>query len=89
MKNEELIASDDDRFIIEESVIEEDVDANQFQSVISKLSWNLDSTANNKLDHDELNFTVSCFVQETDTDEEILSLTQVQVECKLNISVIN
>jgi len=80
MKNEELIASDDDRFIIEESVIEEDVDANQFQSVISKLSWNLDSTANNKLDHDELNFTVSCFVQETDTDEEILSLTQVQVE---------
>jgi len=80
MKNNEVITSDDDRFIIEESIIEEDVDANQFQSVISKLSWNLDSTANNKLDHDELNFTVSCFVKETDTDEEILSLTQVQVE---------
>ena len=89
MKNSNVISSDDDRFTIEESIIPEDVNANQFQSVISKLSWNLDSTANNKLDHDELNFTVSCFVKETDTDEEILSLTQVQVECRLDATVFN
>jgi len=79
-KNEEVITRDDDRFIIEESIVPEDVDANQFQSVISKLSWNLENAANNKLDHDELNFTVSCFTKETDTFEGILSSSLIQVE---------
>merc|ERR1712106_418553 len=80
MKNEDLIDSDDERFTIEETVVPEDVDADQFQSVVSKLSWNLENLANNKLDHDELNFTVSCLVEETETEEGILSSSQIEVE---------
>jgi len=80
VKNSDVISSNDDRFTIEESIIPEDVDANQFQSVISKLSWNLENTANNKLDHEELNFTVSCFVEETDVHAGISSSSEIQVE---------
>ena len=43
MKNEELIDGDDERYRIEEKLIPEDLDANQFQSVVSKLSWNLEN----------------------------------------------
>ena len=83
VKNSDVISIDDDRFTIEESIIPEDVDSNQFQSVISKLSWNLENTSNNKLDHEELNFTVSCFVEETDAHAGISSSSEIQVECKI------
>ena len=79
MKNEELITIDIDKYNIEEAVIPENIDKNQFQSVISKLSWNLENLVDNKLDHNELNFTISCFVEET----EISSLSQIEVECKI------
>ena len=83
MKNEELIAIDDDKYNIEEEVIPEDIDTNQFLSLISKLSWNLGNLADNKLDHSELNFTISCFVEETETRVGVSSLSQIEVECKI------
>ena len=83
MKNEELITNDGDKYSIEEAVIPEDIDTNQFQSVISKLSWNFDNLADSKLDHNELNFTILCFVEETKTGAAISSSLQIEVECKI------
>ena len=83
MKDDEVITLDNERYFIEETITPEDIEANQFQSVSSKLSWNLENLPDNKLDHDELNFTVSCFVEETDTEEGILSSSQIEVECKI------
>ena len=83
MKNEVLIANNDDKYIIEVEVIPADIDTNQFQSVISKLSWNLDNLADNRLDHNELNFTISCFVEETATQVRISSSSYIEVKCKI------
>ena len=38
------------KYIIEQTVIPEDFEKNQFSSVISKLSWNLENFPDNKLD---------------------------------------
>ena len=83
MKNEVLIANNDDKYIIEVEVIPDDIDTNQFQSVISKLSWNLDNLADNRLDHNELNFTISCFVEETATQVGISSSSYIEVKCRI------
>ena len=82
MKDDEVITLDDERYFIEETITPEDIEANQFQSVSSKLSWNLENLPDNKLDHDELNFTVSCFVEETDLGAAISSYTHIDIECK-------
>eukprot|EP00092_Neocalanus_flemingeri_P025444 GFUD01027586.1.p1 GENE.GFUD01027586.1~~GFUD01027586.1.p1 ORF type:complete len:1098 (+),score=293.63 GFUD01027586.1:126-3419(+) len=80
MKNEEMITEDDDRYTIEETVIPEDLDANQFTSVNSMFSWNLENLPENKLDHSELNFTISCQVDGNDIGEAISSSTKVTIE---------
>eukprot|EP00092_Neocalanus_flemingeri_P009188 GFUD01009889.1.p1 GENE.GFUD01009889.1~~GFUD01009889.1.p1 ORF type:complete len:1498 (+),score=504.87 GFUD01009889.1:68-4561(+) len=80
MKDDEVITLDDDRYFIEEEITPEDVEANQFQSVSSKLSWNLENLPDNKLDHDDLNFTVSCFVEETEIGAGISSSTEIEIE---------
>ena len=82
MKDDEVITLDDERYFIEETITPEDIESNQFQSVSSKLSWNLENLPDNKLDHDELNFTVSCFVEETDLGAAISSYTNIEIECK-------
>ena len=82
-KNEVFIAIDDDEYKIEEEVIPEDIDNNHFQSLISKLSWNSENLADKKVDHNELNFTISCFVEETETQVGISSSSKIEVECKI------
>ena len=80
-KNDEIITGDED-LIIEESVIPEDLDTNTFTSVLSKLSWNLENFPDNKLDHNELNFTISCQVDEIDIGLAISSTSHITVECE-------
>ena len=82
MKDDELITEDDDKYVIQETVIPEDLDTNKFTSVSSKLSWNLENFSENKLDHSELNFTISCQVDENDIGQAISSKTQITVECE-------
>ena len=77
-----MITLDDDRFIIEETIIPENAESRQFVSVSSKLSWNLEKFPGHKLDHKELKFTVSCLVEETDIGSEISSSSRIEVECK-------
>jgi len=79
LKNDEIITDDED-FMIKESVIPEDLGTNTFTSVLSKLSWNLDNFPDNKLDHNELNFTISCQVDENDIGLAISSTSHITVE---------
>eukprot|EP00091_Calanus_sinicus_P020505 TRINITY_DN5634_c0_g1_i1.p1 TRINITY_DN5634_c0_g1~~TRINITY_DN5634_c0_g1_i1.p1 ORF type:complete len:412 (+),score=117.82 TRINITY_DN5634_c0_g1_i1:763-1998(+) len=79
LKNDEII-TDGEAFSIEESVIPEDFDTNTFPSVLSRLSWNLKNLPDNKLDHNELNFTISCQVDENDIGLAISSTSHITVE---------
>jgi len=80
MKNDEIISLDDHRYTIEEEIIPEEREKNQFQSISSKVSWNLEHLEDNKLDHDDLNFTVICYVENTNEGDSISSSTKVEVE---------
>eukprot|EP00090_Calanus_glacialis_P045715 TRINITY_DN8668_c0_g1_i1.p1 TRINITY_DN8668_c0_g1~~TRINITY_DN8668_c0_g1_i1.p1 ORF type:complete len:1080 (-),score=259.44 TRINITY_DN8668_c0_g1_i1:89-3328(-) len=79
LKNNEIITDGED-IMIEESVIPEDLGTNTFTSVLSKLSWNLENFPDNKLDHNELNFTISCQVDENDIGLAISSTSHITVE---------
>ena len=81
LKNNEIITDGED-IMIEESVIPEDLGTNTFTSVLSKLSWNLENFPDNKLDHNELNFTISCQVDENDIGLAISSTSHITVECE-------
>ena len=50
---EEIVTEEDEQFKVEEQDIEEDIEKNQFTSVISTLTWL-------QLDRTEENFTVEC-----------------------------
>jgi len=79
----ELIGSDDDRFTIEETNHPENEDENIFESVSSRLSWNLDQFPDQKLDHEDLIFTVTCMsetVNEPFIDTAVSSNTTIVVE---------
>ena len=78
VENDEIITDEED-FMIEESVIPEDLGTNTFTSVLSKLSWNLENFPDNKLDHNELNFTISCQVDENYIGPDISSTSHVTV----------
>ena len=60
---------------------------NTFSSVMSSLSWNLDLLPEKRLDHDELNFTISCQVDENEIGQGISSSSQITVECEFPLSV--
>jgi hypothetical protein len=60
----------------------EDLDSNTFTSVLSKLSLNLENFPDNKLDHNKLNFTISCQVDENDIGLAISSTSHFTVECE-------
>ena len=55
------------------------LDSNTFPSVLSKLSWNLENFPDNKLDQNELNFTISCKVDENDIGQAISSTSHIIV----------
>ena len=78
MKNGKKIEVEDPKFTIKESVSSSD----PFPHVNSTLSWNLKHFQNNKLDHEEGNFIVSCLVEKTEIGQQIVSRTNVSVECK-------
>ena len=50
---DEIITEEDEQFTVEEQDLEEDIEKNQFMSVISTLTWL-------QLDRTEENFTVEC-----------------------------
>ena len=50
---EDIVTEEDEQFKVEEQDIEEDIEKNQFMSVISTLTWL-------QLDRTEENFTVEC-----------------------------
>ena len=50
---EEIVTEEDEQFKVEEQDIEEDIEKNQFTSVISTLTWL-------EMDRTEENFTVEC-----------------------------
>lgn len=80
LKNDEIIDRDSDLFSIEQSIIPENPDTNTFTSVLSRLSWNLENFQDNKLDHNELNFTISCQVDENDIGLSLSSTSSITVE---------
>merc|ERR1711892_954381 len=80
LKNDEIISDDEDIYSIEESVVPENIETNTFASVLSRLSWNLENFPENKLDHNELNFTISCQVDENDIGLAVSSTSQITVE---------
>jgi len=80
LRNEEIINENDSKYTITEEIIEEDLNTNQFKLVSSKLFWNLENFPTEKLDHNELNFTISCEAAETDVGLAISSTTHITVE---------
>jgi hypothetical protein len=50
---EDIVTEEDEQFTVEEQDVEEDVEKNQFTSVISTLTWL-------EMDRTEENFTVEC-----------------------------
>ena len=84
LKNDEIISDDEDIYSIEESVVPENIETNTFASVLSSLSWNLENFPENKLDHNELNFTISCQVDENDIGLPVSSTSQITVECEFS-----
>ena len=50
---EDIVTEEDEQFTVEEQDVEEDIEKNQFTSVISKLTWL-------EMDRTEENFTVEC-----------------------------
>jgi len=80
LKNDEIIAGDDILYTIEENIVPENPDTNMFTSVLSRLSWNLENFPGNKLDHNELNFTISCQVDENDIGLSLSSTSLITVE---------
>ena len=82
LKNDEIIAGDDILYTIEENIVPENPDTNMFTSVLSRLSWNLENFPGNKLDHNELNFTISCQVDESDIGLSLSSTSLITVECE-------
>jgi len=61
---DEVVSEDDIRFTVEEESHTEDFPSNTFESVSSRLSWNLEQFPDQKLDHSDHNFTVRCRVEE-------------------------
>jgi len=80
LKNNEIIAGDDTLYAVEENIVPENPDTNMFTSVLSRLSWNLENFPGNKLDHNELNFTISCQVDENDIGLSLSSTSVITVE---------
>ena len=81
LKDEDIINAGDDEYEVEEYTIEEDVNANQFKSVSSKLIWNLEYFSDLRLNNQDLNFTISCGVGDSDIGVAIFSKTEVTIEC--------
>jgi len=79
-KDDEQISVDDDKYTIEETVFPEDIDTNQFSSVHSKLAWNIKNFPEERLDHSEENFTISCQVEESDVGQAISSTSHITIE---------
>ena len=50
---EDIVTEEDEQFTVEEQDVEEDIEKNQFTSVISTLTWL-------EMDRTEENFTVEC-----------------------------
>ena len=86
-KNEEELQKDADLFLIEETIVLEDPETNTFSSVMSSLSWNLEVLPEKRVDHDELNLTISCTVDENEIGQGISSSSQITVECEFPLSV--
>ena len=84
--NDQILDLDDPKFTIEYEIQSSNMDINKFEGIKSKLAWNLEQFEDERLNHDEENFTVSCGVKGFMMDDDlwdIESTTVVKVQCKL------
>ena len=83
---EEEVAIDDIRFIIEDEVFPGDKEKDRFDILKSTISWNLEEFENNKHATDKQNSSVTCQVKNLVFMKEgfwdIASTTRLIIECK-------
>ena len=80
-KDGEEIQDTDEKYNISQTTEPEDVELNKFPSVISELSWNLHNWPENRLSHEELNFLISCFVDDSEVGDSISTSAMINIEC--------
>ena len=77
------IADDDERYTVTKELVESDVAKNDFESVISRLSWNIDRWPGGRLDRiiDNANYTCQSTGNSAGSDG-VGSTTYFRVECE-------
>merc|ERR1711892_291476 len=72
--NNKIIDIEDSKYTIHTERFVANEEDNKFESISSRLSWNMDQFPEKKISHEHSNFTLSCYI--TDADSHHLSSSQ-------------